>query len=69
MKKIEYKKVIDNQQAVRVELDKYGATLLTTMNGYQWSGCSIKSVEMAEVVIEVLQEFIKDQKENPPSLD
>jgi len=42
----------------KVEVDKYGAELFTTRNGYQWTGQPL-TPELAKVTIEVLQDYLK----------
>lgn len=41
----------------RVDIDKYGAQLMTMRNGFQWSGAEITPV-LAELTIEVLREYL-----------
>lgn len=47
---------------VRAEVSDYGDQLLGMRNGYQWSGQPL-SPELAEMMIEVLQEYIEFKKQ------
>ena len=55
-------KIIDDKRAAKVAWNKYGCQLLTMNNGSQWSGAAIYSVEVAEAAIEVLKDYVKQQK-------
>ena len=63
------KQKIDDTRAVAITWDNYTCQLLTTTNGYQWSGAHIDDLEMAEAALSVLSEYVQKQKqllhENP----
>ena len=42
---------------VKIQHDKYGTDLLTTRNGYQWSGFPIDR-EMAKQIIMAMSEYL-----------
>lgn len=53
-------KRLDERRAVSINNDfGFGVHLFIMNNGYQSSGVPIKSVEMAEAAIEVLQEYVE----------
>lgn len=41
----------------KVKCDKYGSGLLTTLDGWQWTGVHI-TPESAKLIIEVLREYL-----------
>ena len=50
------------KKGVRIEFDGYGDQLLGMRNGYQWSGQPI-CLELAEMMIEALSEYVELQTE------
>ena len=51
---------------VKIEANRYGYDLLTTENGYQWTGQSLLP-EKARLIIEALQEYLSDNPDLPQS--
>jgi hypothetical protein len=46
----------------RIEQDDYDTMLMTVRNGWQWAGVPI-SPRLAELIVEVLQEYIRKENE------
>lgn len=53
---------IKERLGVRVEASNYGDQILGMSNGYQWNGQPLNP-ELAEMMIEVLQEYIEFKKQ------
>jgi hypothetical protein len=48
----------EGKNGARVDIDRYEINLMTTRNGYHWSGGPINR-ELAKLVINVLQDFLE----------
>lgn len=56
-------KGIDGSRGAMVKWDDYTCQLLTTHNGYHWSGASIQDLEVAEAALSALSEYVQRRKQ------
>ena len=48
----------EGKNGARVDIDRYESNLMTTRNGYTWSGGPINK-DLAKLIIGVLQDFLE----------